>query len=66
MSYDEFLEENYQKIVDKIIPSGSVAYLYGKKIDPENPKELLVAAYYVGKQEETEKHIVEWEFLNSL
>ena len=47
----DFIDKQYEVIVKRVIPEGSVGFIFGEEINPKNIKHMVLAAYYKAKQE---------------
>lgn len=57
--YTEMINDTYSKIFNKVL-SGN---LFGNQVDPTLVKELVVAAYFMGKSEAFKDMKLPWELL---
>lgn len=56
------IHEEYLKIKEKIIPNrGRISTIFGNTIHENDVEEMVVAAYYLAKQEDLDDRIKGWK-----
>lgn len=63
---NEIHERMIAEAAKQIRASVADGRLYGEPIDKDNINHVLVATYWMGKKEELERHMVDWETYNKL